>query len=436
MGPPVGSQRTLCGLLLVTAASCAPLRGGVARGLAGGARAYLPPARLQAGASREPALAPARADRRPPAELRDYVLGIVEHDLKELGFALLAECSRCASAVRRVASDEAERALRGEGGGDDDDDASSTARADLDLDDAEPAGDGRWARLRFWRRQNAVHARAPASPGVAPAPAGTVEAVVAGAGSPRVVRRIARICDARRVRLALLLDAYVHWRLPLALWWVVRSASDTLAPLQPALAPLAPSLAPIAASAARQLRELGWRRAGGPEARAELPWAAAPSSTAPLAHRRAQPSAGSPAPAPAREDAAGLPGALLHLSPQIVAKARHAVAHEPAALGTFAAVALKLALLVPLLRIALLLGAPAAGARRRLLRAVLREAMRFSERCNRVELRASLLHPPPALTRGTPRRLFARYDLHAAAAALAARSARALEELARARRAP
>ena len=112
------------------------------------------------------------------------------------------------------------------------------------------------------------------------------------------------------------------------------------------------------------------------------------------------------------------------------------MAHEPAALGTFAAVALKLALLVPLLRIALLLGAPAAGARRRLLRAVLREAMRFSERCNRVELRASLLHPPPALTRGTPRRLFARYDLHAAAAALAARSARALEELARARRAP
>lgn len=305
---------------------------------------------------------PADGRRRPrPSDVRDYVLGIVEHDVRELGFTIMSECSRCAGAIQRVASDEAERAL----------------------------GFGRITLhpLLAYSGPTLGRPRSAASGADGAAITGADAAADLGDdGQLTAGERISQIAAAQSVRFSNLIDSYVHYRLPLALWWMCRSAQ----PFEPLLAPLAPALA-------RQLKG-GDVSAGSSEALALSSF-----------------------------ERGNLQEALLHMRPQIVAKLRHASFHEPAALATFVAVALRLVLLVPLLQLTLLLGSPAAPLRQRLTRLVMREAHHVSERCNRVERRRSL--PPPPLPRKL-RRCSWGERLRAVGVAAVVRSACALEKLA------
>lgn len=310
---------------------------------------------LRAGRAR-PNIRPA-----PGSNVRECVLGIVEHDVKELGFSVAAECARCARAMQR-------ESVSGLG-------------------------------------QLSLH------------PVLAFSAPAAGAPGASALKRIGRIYATQQLRLALLIDSYVHWRLPLALWWVGQSTAERLEPLEPMLAPLAPMLAPLLSSAARGLHALG--------ARGQRAWSA--RSAGALASADSSSARGAEALALSSFEAGNLQEALLHMRPQIVAKIRHASFHEPAALGTFAAVALRLALLVPLLQLAQLVGSPAAALRQRLLRLVLRDALLVSERCNRVERRRNL---PPPRPRQRARIRSAAEQVQAVAAAMVARSARALERLA------
>ena len=101
--------------------------------------------------------------------------------------------------------------------------------------------------------------------------------------------------------------------------------------------------------------------------------------------------------ADAEPAALNLHEALMHMRPQIVAKIRHTILHDPLSACTFAAVAARLLLILPLFQAAKLLGEGTRPLRRALQRLALREAMRASERCNRVELQTSL--PPPTRPR-------------------------------------
>jgi len=169
-------------------------------------------------------------------------------------------------------------------------------------------------------------------------------------------------------RLALVIESYMHWRLPLVRWWAeswAMCAAESICSRLQRMATLAPGRL---ASASRR------GSAGASRGRV------ASSLTS------------SPVPWRAEVD---LQDALLHLRPQIVAKVRHAARHEPACLATFFAISLRLALLLPLWRLTTVLGVRAFALRRKLIRCALRDAARASARCSRVELRRQLLPVPP-----------------------------------------
>jgi hypothetical protein len=167
---------------------------------------------------------------------------------------------------------------------------------------------------------------------------------------------------AQHAALVALIDSYVHWRWPLLSWWVLSETTVAFAPVATVLGRLFAEAESIATAAAVGIK----------------------SGEAP-----ADP-----------EPPLNLHEALLHMRPQIVAKIRHTIFHDPLSACTFAAVAARLLLIWPLFQIAKLIGEGTRTFRQKLQRLALREAMLASARCNRVELRMSL--PPPTRPRHAP----------------------------------
>lgn len=340
------------------------------------------PPRLRAHVVRRaPRVNIALANEQPPlashAEaVRESVLRILSHDVMALQIALRNEGARCARAVQRTATEEAQRILRGYGISQPIFSASRVLSATLE--------------------------------------------------QPR--------------RLALLVGSYVHWRMPLARWWAESWAMCATEAMSESLSKLQAMAVPAGCPVGSRVDARG--DAESKPGALFTPWRAemdlqvcTPRPPAP--HARPQPfpprccarggtrrrRALTATRAPHGSVALPLPQqALLHLRPQILAKVRHAARHEPSSLGTFVAISVRLALLVPLWRISVLvsrlLGVQAFGLRRSLIRCALRDAARASERCNRVELRQQLLPVPP------PRDLYATSASEPAAAVAGARSAR------------
>lgn len=304
---------------------------------------------------------------------RECVWCIVRHDVKELGGTLHDESVRFVGTLRHIAVDETRRVwrqieafqqsavdetawLRGE-----------TARMRGDsIETVGPVALKPYARAadeRSVKRDGRVQPAASASSNLNSSDDGFSGALA----------RLSVALFAQQASVIALIESYVHWRWPLLSWWVLNEATVARSPVASILARLIASTdteSGIATVAAVGLK-------GG---------RAAADSEAPLA--------------------LNLHEALMHMRPQIVAKIRHTIFHDPLSARTFAVVAVRLLLLLPLFQVAKLLGEGTRPLRQTLQRLALREAMRASEQCNRVELRMSL--PPPSRPRhgahafGTP----------------------------------
>jgi hypothetical protein len=346
----------------------------------------------------------------PNLDTTGIVLRILQHDLKELELIMGAEMERCSRTVHRVVSDEISRALR----------VKQWALDSLGMVNPYPLPSvDKMHAVAMSEHDDPLRSDQP------PFSAATF-----------AFARIGKVVAVQRARLSVLLGSYLHWRCPLLFWWAWTTAADALKPFSPLLAPFARLLAPALVPTLRGIAAAASRAQAGRDAVAGLAidlqvsrWVGAPRP--PPSARRAPP----PPPMKAQSHSQRHPlhlrlphrvqVALIHLIPQIVAKIRHATFHEPAALGTFLVVIVRLLVMVPMLTLCRLGGRYFEPSRQALLRSVLREAMLASERCNRVERRRSL---PPLAPRGGWRTSVGLEAL-ALAAAAASNGVRALEQL-------
>lgn len=299
---------------------------------------------------------------------RECVWRIVKHDVKELHSTLRGESVRFVGTLHQIAVDETRRIWR-----------------QVETFQQNALDETVWLRSETARLRDETdgsvstppRARASGEPSVrsqARVPT-TVSATPGGLdsadeGSSGTLARVSVAMLAQQASLMALIDSYVHWRWPLLSWWVLTETTVKFPPFAPLL---------------------GWLLAS-----ADVESGVATAAVAGLMAGKAPADVEPPL-------ALNLHEALLHMRPQIVAKIRHTVFHDPLSACTFAAVAARLLLILPLFQVAKLFGEGTRPFRQTLQRLALREAMRASERCNRVELRTSL--PPPTRPRHGPHAL-------------------------------
>jgi hypothetical protein len=244
------------------------------------------------------------------------ILAMVRHDVAELASTISSEFACCARAVHRVVVDSVPRPPR--------DDELPLASHGTTL-----AG-GLARRRRREPVRLGTHAHECAS-----------WRAERGALGREAIARVGGVLLAQRARLTTHIRFYVHWRRPILLWYLWREAEDGLRPLSPLLSPLSKALSPVLVPTLAMLSN--WLQPPPPPS--ARGWAGA------LALHSAFVPFASTTPLPELE------AAILHMRPQIVAKIRHAIRSEPASIGTFLPLMLRLLVLVPLLQLAWRCGA-------------------------------------------------------------------------------